>query len=70
MRRVQAYIRNGWSNKVIDPDGKEKSDNSTVCSQMPHVPAGDWQPIKDAFVGKAAHKMFSFTNAQIINYLS
>ena len=68
MCRVQAYIRNGWSNKVIDPDGKEKSDNSTVCSQMPHVPAGVWQPIKDAFVGEAAHKMFSFTNAQIINY--
>ena len=37
-------------------------------SQMPHVPAGVWQPIKDAFVGEAAHKMFSFTNAQIINY--
>ena len=59
MCRVQAYIRNGWSNKVIDPDGKEKSDNSTVCSQMPRVPAGVWQPIKDALVGEAAHKMFS-----------
>ena len=70
--RVQAYIRNGWSNKVIDPDHKEQADDSTktglVCSQLPDAPTGVWQPIKDAFVGEAARQIFSFTNAQIINY--
>ena len=60
MFRVQVYIRNGWSNKVIDPDGKEQEENSTksdsVCLQLPGIPTGVWQPMKDAFVGEAAHE--------------
>ena len=39
-----------------------------MCSQLPDIPSGDWQTLKDAFVGKAPDQMFSFSNAQIINY--
>ena len=46
--------------------GKMKKDS--VCSQLPDIPSGDWQTLKDVFVGKAPDQMFSFSNAQIINY--
>lgn len=69
---MRAYIRNGWSDNLVNPDGKEEKGTNTkkdsVCSQLPDIPSGDWQALKDAFVGKAPDQMFSFSNAQIINY--
>ncbi len=63
--RVQAYIRNGWSHKVFDPDQKAEKPN---CSgvEVSNSLGSDWQSIKDAFTAKQVH--LSFTNAQIINY--
>ena len=64
--------RNGWSDNLVNPDGKEEEGTNTkkhsVCSQLPNIPSGNWQTLKDAFVGKAPDQMFSFSNAQIINY--
>ena len=63
---------NGWSDNFVNPDGKEEEGTNTkkdsVCSQLPDILSGDWQALKDAFVGKAPNQMFSFSNAQIINY--
>ena len=63
--RVQAYIRNGWSDKVFDPDRKAEKPN---CSdvEVSNSLGSDWQSLKDAFTAKKVH--LSFTNAQIINY--
>ena len=35
---------------------------------MPDRASNDWLMLKEAFVGKAPHQIFSFTNANIINY--
>ena len=65
-------MRNGWSNKVIDPYANEQRENSikrySVCLLLPDIPPGDWQPLNEAFVGNATHQLFLFTIAQIINY--
>ena len=70
--RVHAYIRNEWASNVVDPDGKEERKKSTksdlMCSQLPNIPTDGWQSLKEAFIGKAPHEVFSFTNAEIINY--
>ena len=39
-----------------------------MCLQLPNTPTDGWQPLKEAFIGKDSHEVFSFTNAQIINY--
>ena len=69
---MRAYVRNGWSDNLVNPDGKEEEGTNTkkdsVCSQLPDIPSGDWQTLKDALAGKAPEQMFSFSNAQIMNY--
>ena len=71
---MRAYIWNGWSNnKLVNPNDKVEGGNNTkkdpVCSQLPYIPSGDWQTLKYAFTGKAPDQMFSFGNAEIINYI-
>ena len=70
--RVQAYIKHGWSSKVIDPDGKTKDPSAKVSSSLSllHQTSENcsWQPLKDVFAGKQPCQALSFTNAQIINY--
>ena len=70
--RVQAYIKHGWSSKVIDPDGRTR-DSITVRAQSSSqlIPSNEncnWQPLKEAFTGNTTNQTLSFCNAQLINY--
>ena len=68
---MQAYIRNGWANNVIDPDGNsspvfKNSPHIDVLSTLPDNKNGSWSSLKDA--DENTLQLLSFTNAQIINY--
>ena len=68
---MQAYIRNGWANNVIDPDGNSSpvfkdSPHIDVLSTLPDNKNDSWSSLKDA--DENTLQLLSFTNAQIINY--
>ena len=69
--RVEAYTRNGWTNDIIDPDGKFTSQQSGVslstCDRgLPDIDANAvWKPLKEAFLPS---NPVNFTNAEIVNY--
>ena len=74
---MNAYIRNGWADNVIDPEGKGvtcmASGPCAANMQWPAADDGVWKPLKEVFppcsVGCTTSKnQFSFTNAEIINY--
>ena len=66
---MQAYIRNGWSTNLCDPDKMSTSGTSaTGNSSGGTEPPRDWQLLKQTFIGKSPDELFAFNNANIINY--
>ena len=65
--RVQAYIRNGWSGNIVDPDhGSDTTGEASLSSEF-DIESGTWKPLKEAF-SATSQPPFSFSNAEIINY--
>ena len=69
---VQAYIRNGWEDNIVDPESQHHQENlickDTSSSKFPDSPAGNWFALKDVFVGRGPDQALLFTNAHIISY--
>ena len=69
--RVEAYIRNGWANDIIDPDGIFTSQQqgvslSTRDRRLPEIDANAvCKPQKEAFLPSNS---INFTNAETVNY--
>lgn len=68
--RVQAFIANGWANRVVDPDKYAQcSSGRAEPLHIMNVPQNlDWEKLQEAFTRTDANEMISFSNANIINY--
>ena len=67
--RVQAFIANGWANKVVDPDNcKQCSSGRAEPLSILNVPQNlNWEKLQETLT-KTDTNVMSFTNANIINY--
>ena len=70
LSRVQAFIANGWANRVVDPDKYAQcSSGRAEPLSILNVPQNlDWKKLQEGFTRTDANEMISFTNANIINY--
>ena len=71
LSRVQAFIANGWANRVVDPDKNKNAQCSSGRAEplnILNVPQNlNWVKLQEVFTRTDVNEI-SFTNANIINY--
>ncbi|XP_064384101.1 uncharacterized protein LOC135333109 [Halichondria panicea] len=67
--RVRDYIKNGWANQLINPDGTTQACSIPTASQqmVSNDQPLEWNCIKTLY--KDPSGVLNFTNAQIVTYL-